>query len=157
MRKNSILSGIKQNLKNRNRYFCWSWSGGSNEIRHVLLSIFTKKLDIFTRKLTNTCYQAYCSYLYWTGFFNLINSKSNQMIFLYSIFHADSEYNIFKKFNKIYVIEFDDFCKKKRFHICQCYIFSHSSFDGFFQSNTCRIEIKTIYSWPARQALSNHI
>ena len=32
--------------------------------------------------------------------FNLINSKSNQMAFLYSVFHADSEYNIFKKFNK---------------------------------------------------------
>jgi hypothetical protein len=34
------------------------------------------------------------------NFFNLINSKSNQMAFLYSVFHADSEYNIFKKFNK---------------------------------------------------------
>ena len=33
-------------------------------------------------------------------FFNLINSKSNQIAFLDSVFHADSEYNIFKKFSK---------------------------------------------------------
>ena len=46
--------------------------------------------------------------------FNLINSKSNQMAFLYSVFHADSEYNIFKKFNKK---KFHDFCIKSEFII----------------------------------------
>ena len=43
------------------------------------------------------------------NFFNLINSKSNLMAFLYSVFHADSEYNIFKKFNKK---KYHDFCIK---------------------------------------------
>ncbi len=39
-------------------------------------------------------------------FFKLFFSfKSNQMTFGYSVFHADSEYNIFKKFKKMDVLE----------------------------------------------------
>ncbi len=36
---------------------------------------------------------------------DVLSFKSNQITFSYSVFHADSEYNLFKKFNKINVLE----------------------------------------------------
>jgi hypothetical protein len=60
--------------------------------------------------------------------------KSNQIAFSDSVFHVDSEYNIFNKFNRINLLEIRQFLTKKRVHKYKYHICSHSKFLKYFSA-----------------------